>query len=153
MSIELLTVDPKDYVESRGAELSDYEMRGAHTHNSGYVVANELEAKIDYALSNFIKALPNGTEAVVKMTSNISLGGIFESFDLEINGPTAGTIYAITMDGTALIPKKKPSDGKELRTAVPTKQQKGDYNTLDSWTAVDGVGGVDEEKQFVGAVE
>jgi len=117
MSIELLTEDAGKYVESREAKLSDYDMRGIHTHISGCVAVDRLELQIYNALINFRNVQPKGTETVVKFIRDISLSSAV-SFDPETGGHTFGVIYSITMDGTALIPKKKPGDGKELRTVA-----------------------------------
>ncbi|MBI2498879.1 hypothetical protein HYV88_01405 [Candidatus Woesearchaeota archaeon] len=122
MSIELLTVYPRDYVESRGANLSDYEMIGVHgqfcgvtnTDNFGYQLATEL--------TRFKETIPTKAEVVVKLIRNLSINAYLST--------VPRIQYFMIVDGTALIPKKKSGGGKELRT-VATNPPKSIDDDLD----------------------
>jgi len=81
---KILTISARDYCESVGKNLQDYEMKGVHIQSSsvGPKIIEELNEKI-----------PKNTEVIVEY--RFSNGGYFN------------VKYEKYASGTALIPKKK----------------------------------------------
>ncbi|MDO8509284.1 MAG: hypothetical protein Q7S27_06415 [Nanoarchaeota archaeon] len=88
---KILTCTARDYVESEGKRLEDYEMRGVH-FEGGF---NLTESKLNL-YEHFANEVPLGTEAVVNYSCNVvCTTSVFTK------------IYSAVAQGTALIPRKK----------------------------------------------
>ena len=101
---KILSVDIKDYVQSQGKGLQNYEMRGVHLIH--YTDDNDLEKDNSDPIELFAKSIPIESEVVV-------------NYQIQFNGAGSGAageqcmtgdVYFIfNQTGVALIPKKLKS--------------------------------------------
>jgi hypothetical protein len=88
---KVLTVSARDYVESQGKTLSDYDMVGVH-------FTTDYD---DFELEKFCEYVSEDAEAVVDYQTNITALSGEALVDLSSRA---------ILSGTALIPKEKPQN-------------------------------------------